>query len=196
MSEEKSVSKLVVEAVPKLVHLLEPLSPDDRQRAIAATLVLFGQSFLTSGDSAGKKEGTTEVQHDLGDDLSPKAVAWAKKNGVTRELLDHVFAIDSDSVDVIAGSMPDTGKRKQTVQAYILCGLASFLKSGENSFADADARAVCNKVGCYDMANHGAYIKGFGNLIHGSKGAGWKLTNPGLIEAAQIIKRLAPTNGA
>lgn len=196
MSEERSVSKLVVEAVPKLVHVLEPLSPDDRQRAIAATLVLFGQPTPTSREIAAIKGGVTEVQHDLGDDLSPKAVAWAKKNGVTRELLDHVFAIDADSVDVIAGSMPDTGKRKQTVQAYILCGLASFLKSGDVAFADNDARALCNKVGCYDIANHGAYIKGFSNLIHGSKGAGWKLTNPGLIEAAQIIKRLAPTNGA
>ena len=194
MSEEKSVSKLVIDAVPKLVHLLDPLSPDDRQRAIAAAMILFGQSPSSGGTS--QKNAAAEAQHELGDDLSQKSIAWAKKNGVTRELLDHVFAIDADSIAVIAGSMPDSGKRKQTVQAYILCGLASFLKTGEVSFADADARALCNKVGCYDMANHGAYTKGFGNLIHGSKGTGWKLTNPGLIEAAQIVKRLSPTNGA
>jgi hypothetical protein len=194
MSEEYTVSKLVVEAVPKLVHLLAPLSPDDRQRAIASALILFGHP--PTREISAPKAAATDVPHDLGDDLSPKAVAWAKKNGVTRELLDHVFAIDGDSVDVIAGSMPDTGKRKQTVQAYILCGVATFLKTGDVSFADADARSLCNKVGCYDIANHGSYIKGFGNLLHGSKGAGWKLTNPGMIEAAQIIKRLAPANGA
>jgi len=35
-------------------------------------------------------------------------------------------------------------------------------------------------------------MKAFENLINGSKDAGWKLTNPGLSKAAEIVRQLAP----
>ncbi|MEJ0089712.1 MAG: hypothetical protein WDM80_08225 [Limisphaerales bacterium] len=116
-----------------------------------------------------------------------------KKNQIIREELEHVFAIDKDSIDIIAARLPEKTKSKQTIQAYVLCGVAAFLRKGEMVFSDIDARALCEKVGCYDAKNHMTNIgaKRLGNLISGTK-EGWKITNPGLTEGAKIIKLLAP----
>lgn len=190
MSDEKPSTKNVVVAVPKLVQLLEPLSPDERQRAIAAAMILFGQSApAQSGNQSGSHVGEL---HEVGEGICAKAANWMKKNAITREQLDHVFSIETDSIDVIAARMPESGKKKQTTQAYVLCGVRSFLRNGDLNFTDADARELCNRVGCYDGPNHAAYSTAFGNLITGSKESGWRLTNPGLSVGAQIIKQLAP----
>jgi hypothetical protein len=187
MNEEKNSTKNVVAAVPKLVQLLEPLTPDERQRAISAAMILFGQpANIQSGNQFGGEP------HEVGEGICSKAANWMKKNAITREQIDHVFSIEGDSIDVIAARMPESGKRKQTMQAYVLCGVRSFLRNGDLNFNDADARELCNRVGCYDGPNHAAYTTSFGNLITGSKESGWRLTNPGLSVGAQIIKQLAP----
>ena len=67
--------------------------------------------------------------------------------------------------------------------------------TGEATFADKDAREVCNKVGCYDSPNHSNYMKAFGNLTVGAKDTGWKLSNPGLLEAATSAGPALPASG-
>jgi hypothetical protein len=191
MIAESYDPKAAVEAVPKLIQVLTPLTPEDRQRALTAAMVLLGQSF----SSAAVKINTpraTEESNASSENISAKASAWMKKHSVTREHLDHVFAIDAEEIDVIAARMPGGGKKQQTVQAYLICGLKYLLQIGDPSFPDKDARAVCLKVGCYDSPNHALYMKAFENLINGSKDAGWKLTNPGLSKAAEIVRQLAP----
>lgn len=186
MSTNSPISESALEAVPKLFKVLTPLSPEERQRAISATLVLFGQP-----ESSSKTETRKEHVEPSGG-ISGKAVVWMKKNTISREQLEHVFSIEDDSVDVIASRMPASGKRQQTVQAYVICGLKSFLRTGEAAFTDSEGRDLCNKVGCYDVANHSNYRKAFGNLLNGTKDSGWKLTNPGLSEAVKIVKVLTP----
>ena len=178
-STTNSVPKAVLGAIPKLVEVLTPLSVDDRQRAISATMILFGQP--SPAPTTSSKTQTHEEQIEPADGISGKGAAWMKKNTITREQLEHVFCIESDSIDVIAASMPAKGKRQQTVQAYVICGLKSYLKTGEPDFTDAEGRELCNKVGCYDMANHSNYRKAFGNLLNGSKESGWKLQTPDLV---------------
>jgi hypothetical protein len=185
-----AVPQAVLEAIPQLVRVLTPLSPDDRRRAISATMVLFGQPAPVQHGSL--KASVHEEQIDSVEGVSAKASSWMKKYGIAREQLDHVFSIEADSVDVIAARMPATGKRQQTVQAYVICGLKSLLKTGEPAFSDTEARELCSKVGCYDVANHSNYRKAFGNFLSGTKDSGWKLTNPGLNEAAKIVKQLLP----
>ena len=185
-----SVPQAILEAIPKLARVLAPLSPEDRRRAISATMILFGQPAPVQNSSS--KTSVYEEQVGSEEGVSAKASSWMKKYGISREQLDHVFSIEADSVDVIAARMPATGKRQQTVQAYVVCGLKSLLKTGEPAFSDAEARELCSKVGCYDVANHSNYRKAFGNFLSGTKDSGWKLTNPGLNEAAKLVKQLLP----
>lgn len=128
-----------------------------------------------------------------GEGVSDRASIWMRQNQISREQLDQIFSIEMNPVELIAPSLPGDSKRKQAVQAYIMCGMCSFIRSGELTFTDANARALCERIGCFDSGNHTNVIRAFGNLITGSKDAGWRLTNPGLSEAAKIIKQLTPS---
>ena len=197
MSTEHQILKSVAAATPKLVQLLAPLTPEGRQRAIASALMVFGESLPTA---PRQKEKVTETDSDkhaaAGGGICQKAVAWMKKNALTREQLESVFLIDQNSIDVIASQMPQKTLAKQVVQAYIICGMATFLKTGELNFSDKDARELCERVGAFDATNHSTNTKKFGSLITGSKDAGWKLTNPGLSEGVKIVKQLVPDPAA
>lgn len=188
MSTDQPNFKGTVDAIPKLVQLLSPLTPEERQRAISAAMIVFGQPAATHPTGPATYGGQEEMLNVSG--VSPKATAWMSKYSVTEAQLEHVFSVDADSVDVIAAKLPGKSKRQQTVQAYLLCGLKSYLRSGEVTFTDKEARDICDKVGCYDVANHSNYLKAFGNFISGGKDQGWRLTNPGLSEVAKVIKEL------
>src|SRR5438477_5783057 len=190
MSKKSSGVTVAVEAVRQLVNTLTPLNADDRRRAISAATILLGDS----GGAATPFDDSHDEDAGPIDGISPKASGWMKKNGLTRELLDYVFSIDGGGIDVIATKMPGVSKRQQTVESYLMCGLRSFIQTGEVTFVDKDARSLCQKVGCYDPPNHSNYMRALGNRVTGSKDTGWKLTNPGLSEAAHIVKQL--TEGA
>ena len=183
-----------VDATAKLVDVLDGLDSDQRRRAISAALVLLGdaQGWLQEA----RNERSQETTIDGADGLSAKALIWAKKNGISLDHLEHVFAIDGDAIDIIVARLPGKSKRMQTIGAYVLSGLASFLVNGDSSFTDDDARALCKKLGAYDSPNHFNYVKGLGNLVTGSKESGWKLTNPGLARAAEIVRQLIPIKNA
>jgi len=192
MSTEDSILKSVAAATPKLVQLLTPLTREGRQRALISAMAIFGETPPSAKPLRELFEGDANQDATIGDGICPKALSWLKKNSITREQLEHVFSIEKDAIDTIASNMPGKNKRQQTIQAYVICGAAIFLRSGEVKFTDKDARALCVKVGAYDVAHHAENMKEFGNFVTGTKDTGWKITNPGLNEAAKTIKELAP----
>jgi hypothetical protein len=194
MAAEKK-SATAVEVTPKLVQLLTDLNAEERHRAISAAMILLGHP-APALDGRQIKDKVEAIEEPAEEGMSGKSMVWLKKSGLTREQLDHVFSIEHDGIDVIAAKLPGKSKRQQTLEAYVLCGLKSFVQAGETDFADKDARDLCEKVGCYDTPNHSNYMKAFGNLISGSKEGGWKLTNPGLSKAAEIVKQLTEAEHA
>lgn len=186
MPTESTDIATAVSTVPKLVELLTPLSPLDRKRAIAAAMILLGESAPTEPEVQANAPYSQQSQ--LSDGIHPKALQWMSKNGVERPQLDHVFSIEPGLIEVIAAKLPGKSKRQQTVNAYVLCGLKSFLSTGDTGFTDKDAREICARIGCYDIANHSNYMKAFGNFISGTKDSGWRITFPGLAQAVKVVK--------
>lgn len=194
MKSNNIESNTAIGVLPKLVEILSELSALEREKAISAAKILLGES-------AAFREGPSHPSHvepteQIADEIAAKAAIWLRKNHISREQLDQVFSVEDKTFDVIAATMPGKSKRQQTVEAYIICGLKSFLQTGEPNFTDKEGRQLCQKVGCYDQPNHYNYIRAFGNRIGGTKDSGWKLTNPGLTDAAQLIKQLAGNNSA
>jgi hypothetical protein len=185
MAPNPNIPSTATEAVPLLVALLQNLSPEDQKRAVSAAMILLGQPM--PGIQA-EKAHVQEIESFSG--VSPKATQWMQKFSITEDQLTQVFSISPDEVDVIASTLPSDSKRQQTSEAYILCGLRSLIRAGEGRFDDKEARILCEKLGCYDPANHSNYMKAFGNVLSGSKESGWKLTNPGVERAAHIVKKL------
>jgi hypothetical protein len=171
--------------VGKIVDILTPLTSEERQRVISASLMLLGETSVKSA-SGGKGDGGEEVNG-----LPDRARAWAKQNNLSLEDLQQSFHISDGKADVIAADIPGKNKKERTYNAYILAGIATLLSSGYPYFDDKTARALCETSGCYDSANHATYLKGKGNEFTGTKDKGWTLTAPGLKRGASLVKELS-----
>jgi len=114
-------------------------------------------------------------------------VSWINRHELTRDQIDQYFDVADGKVALI-GEAIGKGKRVQTINTYLLTGIAALLENGKAEFTDKTARDYCTNLGCYDSPNHAVTTTQFGNQITGSKNAGWKLTAPGLSAAAALLK--------
>lgn len=171
------------EIVGKIVDLLHPLPSEERQKAVSASLTLLGETSVAKQAPAHSNE--------IDGDLPSKAQIWAKQNSISDEDLQQVFHISHGSVEVIASEISGKSKKEQAFNCYLLTGIVGLLATGNSSFDDKSARALCQSSGCYDHTNHATYMKDKGNELAGNKDKGWSLTNPGLKSAAALIKQIA-----
>lgn len=196
MDKKIKAGSKTAEITGKVVALLEPLSSEDRQRVITASLTLLGEVLTGrapgSGASgpAGQSAGESSKADQNSGDLPVKAKSWLRQTGLTMTQLEQVFNITSDGVTVIASEVPGKNKKEQTHNAYVLQGLSQLLASGDASFDDKSARQLCEDSGCYDANNHSTYMNDKRNVLTGSKKTGWKLTAPGLKHGANLVKQL------
>lgn len=177
-----------VDVTGKIVELLSPLESEERMRVVSASLMLLGEKPVALGKAP---EAEPFVEGDSAATLPPRARTWTKQYGIDMDQIQQVFHVENGTAEVIAASIPGKGKKEQTYNAYILTGIARLLAAGEPTFDDKSARSLCESAGCYDSANHAAYMKNKGNEFTGGKDKGWTLTAPGLKRGAEIIKELA-----
>jgi hypothetical protein len=181
-----------IDAMTKLVEVLNPLDFEGRQRAIKAALVLLGDVQSGVALSPDAEEGAKEQGGDERN-LSMRGRTWMRQNGISTVQLQQVFHTGKEGVEVIA-SVPGKSKKEQTYNAYILVGLGQLLFTGSATFQDKAARALCESSGCCDKANHSVHIRIRGNIFTGTKDKGWTLTEPGLRRAAEIVKVISSHN--
>jgi hypothetical protein len=174
-------------ALTGIVKILTPLPSDERIRVVRAAMALLGEAQTTMEVNAEGPIGN------LGN-LPPRARAWMKQNSITPDQLQQVFHLSEGVADVIAPQLPGKNNKEQTYSAYIIVGIGQLLLTGNAFFDDKTARALCEKSGCYDIANHSAHLKDRGNEFAGTKAKGWTLTAPGLKRAAEIIKEMNKPN--
>jgi hypothetical protein len=173
-----------------LYELLQPLEAADRQRAINAALTLLGDSKIPVDAGRQDNEGGDDASGRSGH-VHVKARSWLRKYGVTEDQIEQVFQLDGETAEVIADDVPAKTFKEKTIQAYLLTGIGNFLKTGEVTFDDGAARAVCKHIGCLNEANHARYLDAKGNLFAGTKKSGWKLTAPGLRKGAELVQAIA-----
>jgi hypothetical protein len=177
-----------INTVAKIVEILSPLSSEERTRIVRAAMALLGEAA-----EAPAAHMLIEAPADDIGNFSPRAQIWMKQNSITSEHLDQVFHVSDGVAEVIAPQLPGKNKKEQTYSAYMLAGLSQLLLTGNASFGDKEARALCERAGCYDSANHSVTLRNRGNEFTGSKEKGWTLTAPGLKRAAEIVKELGGT---
>lgn len=179
--------KNIMEVVSTIVEELTPLTSEERQRAIQASLTLLGETQAKIGTNLQSAEGEAS---DAASILPARTRTWMKQNALSAEQLDQVFHFVGGDVEIIASEIPGRTNREKVRNAYVLLGVARFLASGEGKFDDKAARALCEVSGFYDQTNHMKYMKG-GNEFTGSKEKGWSLTAPGLKHGAILISELS-----
>ncbi len=179
--------KAAMDAMNQIVDILGPLSSDERGRVISAAMMMLGDASMSARPAPAQLSAPDDSEIS---DLPVRAKTWMRQHSVSQEQIQQVFHKDGEAVDVIAAHIPGRSKKEQTYNAYILTGLARLLSSGNATFDDKTARTLCESAGCYDPANHAAYMKNKGNEFSGNKEKGWTLTAPGLQRAAALVKDL------
>ncbi len=181
--------KKITDTTAKIVDLLEPLDDSERTRVIQAAQTLLGKP-LTPGINFPHTPLDPESENDS--TLKPQVKHWMQQNDIKTEQIQQVFQIDSEGIEVIAGKMPGKNAKAQTINAYIIEGIRTFILTGDRAgkFDDKSARALCKNLAVLNEANHASYMKEKINELAGGKDAGWKLTAPGLIRGAVLIKEM------
>lgn len=193
---ESSPASTPAHVVVALYGLLFPLQPDDRTRAIDATMLLFGERRPSTAGVSAQSAATTnqEVARVSGEfeelNLGPKARKWIDRHKVQRSLLEEVFHFADGQVEITASLVPGASKRDKTTNAYLLEGIRNLLAHDVATFQDTDAIAVCKRLDAYDKNNHSVNRNSIGNKVAGSKGTGFTLTGPGEIAAAEVIRQM------
>lgn len=182
----------LTDAMSKVVNVLTPFTSEERLRIVSASLMLLGEQGLpigrsTAASTAGPADNASNPPSQMVG-ISPQASIWLGKNNLTRDALEQWFHFEQDKVTPLALPGNASARIQQAANTYLVQGLAAFLATGEASFADKEARALCTQFGCYDDNNHSKVLATFGNRITGSKTTGWKLTNPGLAAAAALVR--------
>ena len=186
------MSKNIAAVVTKMVNELGGLKSDEeRERAFAGARAVLGMAgAATPASSAVVRQSAPESSSHDGatiDGIAGPGMTWVKRSGLSQGDIEKYFHIDDGKVTLIAEAI-GKGKREQSINTYLLTGVAALLETGKAEFTDQTARANCTQLGCYDSPNHSGTLSQFGNRITGSKAAGWKLTAPGLSTAAAILK--------
>jgi hypothetical protein len=182
------------DVLTQIIKVLTPLKPEDRRRTVAAAMLFLGETAMPALAANGPTEdkATTAATAGTEDGNYPAAAGrWITQYGISEEEIDRVFHfnIKAGTFDIL--DVPGKSKREQTLNTYVLAGLGRWLMSDERTFDDGTARGFCEKLGCYDNANHAAYLKNHrGGEFSGDKGKGYMLTNMGLKRGAAIIKEL------
>jgi hypothetical protein len=171
----------------KIIDLLKPLKPEERQRVINSAFLFLGEQPIKESGGSDSSHGKSTAAENDNDGLPARAKSWMKQNGVTAEQLEEIFHFDGNTAEVI--DVPGKSNKEKTLNAYILTGVSNLFSTGTANFNDESARALCQAMGCYDKNNHSSYIKGKGNVITGTKNGGWSLTAPGLKQAAGLVKK-------
>lgn len=186
-SEELDPQRLI-----EVIALLRPLSDAARVRIVDAALVFLDSTRVVESAAPRRR---SSAEGDAGgmqtnSDLPRRAQIWVGQNNLSSELIDSVFHRSPAGVELIVNTLPGRTNKDRVIQGYLLCGARSLVESGEPRFADDDAREFCRLLGFYDRDNHATYMKALGNLVVGSKSAGFELTQPGMRAAADLIRSL------
>lgn len=178
----------IAQVTTRVYALLQPLEAEERARVLGAVRALFGDAN-PSGSKGGGLQGSDSPQ----DGAYPvPAARWLSQNGISQAQIENVVHVSDGSVDLIVGEIPGASKKEQTMNCYLFSGLRELFSSGIPKFSEEQAVALCQRMGCFDRSNHSSHRKTFGNLIAGTKNAGYSLSAPGLRMVAELVKELSP----
>ncbi len=148
----------------------------------------------TLDESRGGQTPQLEEDHIDGggalDGISPVAVKWMKRSGLSVEELSKVFSIGLDEIDLVASAVPGGSKRERLHNVFRLTAIAEYLSSGAARVSHEDLKEACLHYGAYDLPNHAKNVKALGREMSGTKESGYTLSATGITNATKLIREM------
>src|SRR5579872_1427532 len=120
--------------------------------------------------------------------VSPVAVKWMRRSGLTSTGLSMLFSLGVDEIDLVAKKVPGDNKKDRMHSVLLLKGIAAYLSSGVARFTHQQLKEACLHYDAYDGNNFASYLKDFAGEVSGTKSGGYTLTPRGLTAATEMIK--------
>lgn len=175
-----------------IYNLLAPQESELRRRVMQSAMTLLGETAVNAPAASADAQSSGGLD-DL--NLGPKALKWIQRNAVSREMLDELFHLTGDGIDIIASTIPGASKREMTVNCYLLSGIRGLLKEDAPSLNESETIAVCKRLTAYDRNNHTSNRQAVGNRMSGNRPT-FTLTGPGETAAADLIKQMTGAHGS
>ena len=113
-------------------------------------------------------------------------------NAITTEILEKVFHPTGPGAQLLASSIPGTGKANKLVSLSLLLSVKQALESGSFTCTLKELRELAVRYDCYDSPNFSKTLKANKNYYNPrEKGADLELSGPGRKRAGEIIKSIA-----
>ena len=113
-------------------------------------------------------------------------------NAITTEILEKVFHPTGPGAQLLASSIPGTGKANKLVSLSLLLSVKQALESGSFTCTLKELRELAVHYDCYDSPNFAKTLKANKNYYNPrEKGADLELSGSGRKKAGEIIKSIA-----
>ena len=113
-------------------------------------------------------------------------------NAITTEILEKVFHPTGPGAQLLASSIPGSGKANKLVSLSLLLCVKQALESGSFTCTLKELRELAVHYDCYDSPNFSTTLKANKNYYNPrEKGADLELSGPGRKKAGEIIKSIA-----
>jgi hypothetical protein len=113
-------------------------------------------------------------------------------NAIMTETLEKVFHPPGPGAQLLASSIPGSGKANKLVSLSLLLCVKQALEAGTFTCTLKDLREMAIHYDCYDSPNFSTTLKANKNYYKPrEKGENLELSGPGLKKAGDIIKSLA-----
>jgi hypothetical protein len=156
-----------------------------------------GTRASNAGDGEPISERTTSEPTAISSDvdlseetegISAVALKWMKRAGLDPKNLQKLFSLGIDEIDLVAKSVPGTGKRGRMRNVLLLKGIAAYLGTGSPRVTFEQLKEASLHYDAYDATNFAAHIKSLNADVSGNKTTGFTLTPRGLTSATELIK--------
>ena len=195
-----------IDAIGKVFHAVRSLESAAQFRVLQYVAGKLGVSLSVTSrlkaevtptpdstvESTDQRASSGEAENDEG--ISPIALKWMKRNGLTVNSLSSIFSLGVDEIDLVAKSIPGKGKKERCYNVVLLKGIAEYLASGAARITQEQIKEACLHYDAFDAANFATYLKGFAADLGGSKSSGFALTARGLTNATELIKQLTQSS--
>lgn len=175
-----------------IYNLLAPHESEVRRRVMQSAMTLLGETAVGASVTAADAQASSGEFDDL--KLGPRALKWIQRYAISRPMLDELFHLTGDDIDIIANTVPGASRREMTVNCYLLSGVRGLLKDDLPSLDEGETIAVCKRLTAYDKNNHTTNRQAVGNRMSGSRPT-FTLTGPGEAAAAELIKQMTAAHG-
>ncbi|HEY0236534.1 MAG TPA: hypothetical protein VGC86_15990, partial [Afipia sp.] len=188
MTKNQSTIAPEISAISAIHEALSSLDPAAQMRVLKYVAEMLNLKFDTGATSRRidhnednptdqNASDSTAIASDTeqsGDTEGINAIAlkWMKRSGLDPASLQPFFSLGIDEIDLVAKSVPGSGKKERMKSVLLLKGIAAYLGTGVPRVTHEQLKEACIHYDAYDSTNFASYLKSFAAEAGGSKSSG------------------------